>query len=245
MKLRKVVGAFAFLALVLANHSVVGSTSAESLTPAQKKAVDQAVEQYLEKRGIRHGDQSRIDFSQITAWEGVKRALPDSGSQDEPAIAFGLIKVRATGLYSRGYQTQLRFFHLLNLETEERIRVDVRSADKAFILALAPGHYEVIRVQINEGPFTMESHAALKFHIRPNKVNYLGTWQFEVDSPRTQRMVRLVILSEPSTRDLALNRNTRLQDQPLLASLPQPTTDEFRLYGVAPAQSRAKYFNRR
>ena len=242
---RTVSGSIVFFTLVLVSHSVLGSSSAEGLTSAQKKAVDQAVEQYLEKKGIHQGNPRPIDFSQITAWQGEKQTLPAFEDQGEEVAAFGLIKVRATGTYSRGYQTQLRFFHLVNLETEERIRVNIQSADKAFILALPPGNYEVVRVQINEGPFTMESHAQLKFQVRPNGVNYLGTWKFEVDSPRTQRMVRLEIMSESSTRELALDRNTRLRGQPLLASLPQPTTDEFRLYGVAPAQSRAKYFRRR
>ena len=245
MKQINMVTVVAFFALVLVSHSVVGSSSAEVLTPAQKKAVDQAVEQYLEKKGIPQGNPRPIDFSQIVSWKGERQPPAAFDSQGEKFPAFGLIKVRATGSYSRGYQTQLRFFHLLNLETEKRIRVNVQSADKAFILALPPGRYEVVRVQITEGPFTMESHTQLKFHVRPNGINYLGTWQFEVDSPRTQRMVRLEVLSEPSTRDLVLDKNTELRTQPLLVSLPQPTTDEFRLFGVAPAQSRSKYFNRR
>ena len=160
----------------------------------------------------------------------------------EEPTAFGLIKVRTTGSYSRGYQTQLRFFHLLNLGTGERLRVDVQSATTAFFLILAPGDYEVVRVQFNEGPMMMESHVSLQFQVRPNRMTYLGTWQFDVDTPRTQRMLRTEITNEEPNwgeihmMDRALNRKT------MEVFLPKLESEEIRLFTVAPYPKISYYY---
>jgi hypothetical protein len=160
----------------------------------------------------------------------------------EEPTAFGLIKVRTTGSYSRGYQTQLRFFHLLNLGTGERLRVDVQSASKTFFLTLAPGDYEVVRVQFNEGPMMMESHVSLQFQVHPNGTTYLGTWQFDVDTPRTQRMLRTEIVHEqPNWEEVSMmpratNRKT------MEISLPDSGNEEIRLFTVAPYPKISYYY---
>ena len=158
--------------------------------------------------------------------------------------AFGLIKVRTTGSYSRGYQTQLRFFHLLNLSSGERLRVDVQSAAKAFILYLAPGDYEVIRVQFNEGPMMMEAHMSLQFQVRPNGTTYLGIWHFNVDTPRTQRMLRTEIVHEqPNWEEVPMmhgapNRKT------MEVFLPKLGSEEIRLFTVAPYPKISYYYRK-
>lgn len=160
----------------------------------------------------------------------------------EEPTAFGLIKVRTTGSYSRGYQTQLRFFHLLNRGTGERLRVDVQSAAIAFFLILAPGDYEVVRVQFNEGPMMMEAHVSLQFQVRPNGTTYLGTWHFDVDTPRTQRMLRTEIFyEEPNWGEIlmmhrAFNRTT------MEVFLPKLGSEEIRLYTVAPYPKISYYY---
>ena len=177
----------------------------------------------------------------ITGCVGVAQEDWQLEKWEEPT-AFGLIKVRTTGSYSRGYQTQLRFFHLLNLGTGERLRVDVQSAAKAFFLNLAPGGYEVVRVQFNEGPMMMESHVSLQFQVRPNRTTYLGTWQFDVDTPRTQRMLRTEITNEESNwgeihmMDRALNRKT------MEVFLPKLESEEIRLFTVAPYPKISYYY---
>ncbi len=177
----------------------------------------------------------------MTACVGVAQKDWQWMKGEEPT-AFGLIKVRPTGSYSRGYQTQLRFFHLLNLGTGERLRVDVQSAAKAFILNLAPGDYEVVRVQFNEGPMMMESHFSLQFQVRPNVMTYLGIWQFDVDTPRTQRMLRTEIFHEQPNWDeipmmhRAPNRKTM---EVFLAKL---GSEETRLYTVAPYPKISYYY---
>ncbi len=222
-----------------------GSVWAESWTPEQKSLVNQAVDRYLDEKGVPLAGSSAIDFSEVSAWGGSRQAFSDVEVHGKLATAFGVIKVRATGTYSRGFPTQLRFFHLLNLDTDDRMRIDVKSASKALVLTLVPGKYEVIRVQLTEGPFTMESHVNWQFEVQPNGLTYLGTWEFEVESPRTQRKVRVEISSEPSTRDRILEVNQKLRDEPLVASLPHPLKHESQLFGVAPVQGGSKYFRRR
>ena len=177
----------------------------------------------------------------ITSCVGVAQKDWQWEKGEEPTV-FGLINVKTTGSYSRGYQTQLRFFHLLNRGTGERFRVDVQSAAKAFILNLAPGDYEVIRVQFNEGPMMMESHVSLQFQVRPNGTTYLGIWQFDVDTPRTQRMLRTEIvheqpnLEEVSMMHRALNRKT------MEVFLPKLGSEEIRLFTVAPYPKIGYYY---
>jgi hypothetical protein len=177
----------------------------------------------------------------MTACVGVAQNDWQWKKGEEPT-AFGLIKVRTTGSYSRGYQTQLRFFHLLNLGTGERLRVDVQSASKAFFLTLAPGDYEVIRVQFNEGPMMMESHVSLQFQVRPNGTTYLGTWQFDVDTPRTQRMLRTEIVHEHPNWDEIPMMHRAPNRKTLEVFLPKLGSEEIRLFTVAPYPKISYYY---
>ncbi len=177
----------------------------------------------------------------MTACVGLpKKALSEAMGQETTAV--GLIKVRPSGEYSRGYETQLRFFHLLNIDTRERFRVDIQSVGKAVFLALDPGAYEVIRVQINEGPMMMESHVSLKFQVRPNKTTYLGTWQFDVDTPRTQRMLRMEITHEkPMGDEFSTLHQYRMLDN-MVVSPADPQGKEVRLFTVAPLPKISYYY---
>jgi len=157
--------------------------------------------------------------------------------------AFGLIKVRPVGPYSRGYETQLRFFHVLDLQTQERIQVYVRSSAQAFGLSLNPGQYEVTRVRINEGPMSMESHVSLPFEVFPDRTTYLGTWKFDVDCPRTQRMLRMDISDELPRWEEMPQFHQSLKNKNLVASLPKLRTDEVRLY-VVPPYPRVNFYYR-
>jgi hypothetical protein len=160
----------------------------------------------------------------------------------EEPTAFGLIKVRTTGSYSRGYQTHLRFFHLLNRGTGERLRVDVQSAAIAFFLHLVPGNYEVVRVQFNEGPMMMEAHVSLEFQVRPNGTTYLGTWHFDVDTPRTQRMLRTEIFNEEPHWGEILTMHQALNRKTMEVVLPKLGSEEMRLYTVAPYPKISYYY---
>jgi len=177
----------------------------------------------------------------MTACVGVAQKDWQSKKEEESKV-FGLIKVRTTGSYSRGYQTQLRFFHLLNLGTGERLRVDVQSAAKAFFLNLAPGDYEVIRVQFNEGPMMMESHVSLQFQVHPNGTTYLGLWQFDVDTPRTQRMLRTEIVHEQPNWEEVPMMHRAPNRKAMEVFLPKLGSEEIRLFTVAPYPKISYYY---
>lgn len=157
-----------------------------------------------------------------------------SEAMGDESIVQGFIKVQPSGPYSRGFVTQLRFFHVLNLGTQERFQVDIQSAEKGFFLALDPGDYEVIRVRVNEGPMSMESHVSLPFQVLPNKHIFLGTWYMEVDSPRTQRMLRMEILSDQPQGDRFKDSQHSQKEEKLVSMLPKVERNEVRLYTVAP-----------
>ncbi|WP_454062874.1 hypothetical protein [Candidatus Nitrospira salsa] len=178
----------------------------------------------------------------LTGCVGIpEKASPEAIGQESMVV--GLIKVVSSGPYSRGYETQLRFFHLLNLATGERFRVNVQSAGKAFFVALNPGDYEVIRVQINEGPMMMESHVSLQFHVAPNETIYLGTWHFDVDTPRTQRMLRMNISPEQPHWENFTSLVRSKEKEIVKTSLPTTLKDEVRLFTVAP-NPKISYFYR-
>lgn len=168
----------------------------------------------------------------LTACVGLPRQASEAMGED--STVQGFIQVRPSGPNTRGFVTQLRFFHVLNLGTQERFRVDIQSSDKGFSLALDPGNYEVIRVRINEGPMMMESHVSLPFQVLPNKNIFLGTWYMEVDSPRTQRMLRMEILSaQPQGEEFNDSQHSQ-RGENLVVMLPTVENNEVRLYTVAP-----------
>ena len=168
----------------------------------------------------------------LTACVGLPKQASEAMGDD--SIVHGFIKVRPVGPNTRGFVTQLRFFHVLNLGTQERFQVDIQSADKGFSLALDPGDYEVIRVRVNEGPMSMESHVSLPFQVLPNKHIFLGTWYMEVDSPRTQRMLRMEVLSDQPQGEGFNDSQHSQREEDLVAMLPKVEKSEVRLYTVAP-----------
>jgi len=73
-------------------------------------------------------------------------------------------------------------------------------------------------------------------------MTYLGTWQFDVDTPRTQRMLRTEITNEEPNwgeihmMDRALNRKT------MEVFLPKLESEEIRLFTVAPYPKISYYY---
>ena len=115
----------------------------------------------------------------------------------------------------------------------------------AFVVSLDPGRYELGRMQFSEGPFRSESQFPMTFEVFKGKVTYLGVWRMRVDPPKTVRKVQLIIIAEAPDWDSFLAARPELKPRPVLVSLPQPITSEFRLFGVEPLQPRSKYFRRR
>lgn len=53
---------------------------------------------------------------------------------------------------------------------------------------MAPGEYELSRVQIGEGPFMSMADYAVGFEVVQGRL-YVGTWRFRIDIPRYGRMM--------------------------------------------------------
>ncbi len=117
-------------------------------------------------------------------------SVPLELHQDD-TVAFGRVRVFLTGPTTRAFLPEMRFFELVSQETGNRYRIDIGSADAPMYLSLPPGKYELTRIMINEGAFQAMANPGPTFLVRPNRLNYVGTWQFEVSSPTYDRKVQL------------------------------------------------------
>ena len=198
----------------------------------------------------------RVDWMMVGLLMGVSlsligcstQGLPDtenSGKDESPVLAF--VQVAPKGPYFRKHQTEamIRFFDVKNIGTGERVRLTVESNTSRLVASLAPGEYELFRVQIGEGPFRSEALVEMTFQVYAEKISYLGTWHFVIDPPKTVRMLQWEILGESSDRDLVRASNSEYDYKHIVFSLPKPLITKVRLFAVAPMQPRSKYFYRR
>jgi len=173
--------------------------------------------------------------------------MPDRGTV-QSNVAIGRVVAVLTGEQRRIYEPAVRSFEVQNRQTKERFTVEIESDDEQFILPLAPGEYELIRVQINEGPFLSIAQLASTFSIGRDPVTYLGTWRFGVDSPKYGRMVSVSMVSDEEDRTHAIETFTH--EEPSLEAgtvstvLPDPTEVQARLYEVMPYPRVPRYFRR-
>ena len=172
---------------------------------------------------------------------GSQENSPDSTTHE---LAFGYVQVETKGRYPRIYPAKLRFFLLTNEETGARTRVNVNSGSGVFSARLPAGRYAVDRVQISEGPFRVESHVKLTFQVPEKKLVYLGSWQFEVDTPRTIRLARIRIIEEDAEFSKKFSAVLGSERTPIETVLPKPETFETRGFMVD-GQPNARYFRRR
>ena len=160
------------------------------------------------------------------------------------SLVFGIMKVTTIGPNPRAAQPEIRFIDVYRVDNQERIRVDIHPAEEVFFLNLIPGDYLVTRLEIHEEWFTTEARPQIQFHIPDTPLVSVGIWHFEVDTPRTQRMVRLTITKELPELKQAINSLPILKGTPLMVALPKPLGEPFRLFSVAP-YPKASYFYRR
>lgn len=142
------------------------------------------------------------------------------------------------------FPAKLRFFNLTNKETGARSRVNVNTESGVFSLRLPAGRYAVDRLQFSEGPFRVESHVRLTFHVPEKKPTYLGSWQIELETPRTIRGVRIRILEGEAELSKKFSAELGLARTPIATVLPKPETFETRGFMVD-GQPNARYFRRR
>lgn len=153
-----------------------------------------------------------------------------------------------TGERSRIYLPAVRSFEILNRQTQERYTVEIQSDDERFVLPLAPGNYELTRVQISEGPFLSMAQLTSTFSVAPGSITYLGTWRFGVDSPKYGRMVSVSMVSDDNDRRqvAASVRETHssLEHAGVETVLPDPAEVQTRLFEVMPYPRYPRYFRR-
>ena len=182
--------------------------------------------------------------------QGCVREIP--AVPDEPIVqsnvAVGRVVAVLTGERSRIYEPAVRSFEVQNRQTQERFTVEVESNDERFIVPLAPGDYELIRVQINEGPFLSMAQLGSVFSVGQDPVTYVGIWRFGVDSPKYGRMVSVSMINDEEDRTQALDtlasKDPSLDLRAVTTVLPNPTEQQARLYEVMPYPRVPRYFRR-
>jgi len=152
------------------------------------------------------------------------------------------------GKTSRSYEPRVRFFELMNLQTNERFSVDVGSEDKVFMLPVPGGEYELTRVQIGEGPFLSMADYATRFDVAGEQLTYVGTWRFGIDTPRYDRMMVFSAVhdleDQAQAQEALFARYPALNGQAMGTVLPSPTEADARLYEVMPYPRYQSYFRR-
>ena len=159
-------------------------------------------------------------------------------------LAFGDVRVEIKGPNPRIYPARLRFFFLTNQETGVRSRVNVNPESGVFSARLPAGRYVVDRLQFSEGPFRVESHVQLTFHVPEKKLIHLGSWHIELETPRTIRGVKIRILEGEADLSKKFSDKLGLERTPIVTVLPKPETFETRGFMVD-GQPNARYFRRR
>jgi hypothetical protein len=163
-------------------------------------------------------------------------------------LAVGRVVTIITGASQRMYAPELRSFEVINTESQERFKVDVQSADEYFSLSLPPGHYELNRVQISEGPFLSMAQLSANFVLKPDVMTFLGTWRFGVNSPKYGRQVAVSMIHDEQDQERAQqfvrDMYPAFHARPLVMLLPEPSHEEARLFEVMPYPRYPNYFRR-
>ena len=163
-------------------------------------------------------------------------------------LVVGRVVTIITGESQRIYAPELRSFEVINTESHERFRVDVQSADEYFSLSLPPGHYDLSRVQISEGPFLSMAQLSASFALKPDVMTFLGTWHFGVDSPKYGRQVVVSMTHDEQdqerARQFVKNTYPTFNARSPVMLVPEPAHEEARLFEVMPYPRILGYFRR-
>jgi hypothetical protein len=160
-------------------------------------------------------------------------------------VAFGRIEVVLSGPTSRWYPPAVGFLEITNRHSGDRYRISVHADKSLFVVSLAPGDYELTRVEITEGAFRGLAQITYPFSIaKTEQATYLGTWKFLVSSPFYYRTLSLTVVSELTNTIDEIEESYSLKIiNPVLSDLPQKLVMETRLFEVMP-YPRVKYFRR-
>lgn len=181
---------------------------------------------------------------------GCVTELPVTVAEAEVSrnLVVGRVVTIITGDSQRMYAPELRSFELINVDIQERFKVDVQSADEYFSLSLPPGRYELNRVQISEGPFLSMAQLSASFVLRSDVMTFLGTWRFGVDSPKYGRQVVVSMINDAQDQEHAKQflKNTypTVNASSPVMLIPEPSHEEVRLFEVMPYPRYPNYFRR-
>jgi hypothetical protein len=164
-------------------------------------------------------------------------------------LVVGRVVTLITGESQRIYSPVLRSFEVINMESQERTKVYVKSEDEYFSVSLAPGQYEINRVQISEGPFLSMAHLSVNFVLQPDVMTFLGTWRFGVDSPKYGRRVMVSMIHDEQDQKRAQqfikDSYPTFSARPMVTLIPNPShEEEARLFEVMPYPNFPRYFRR-
>lgn len=65
-------------------------------------------------------------------------------------------------------------------ESDKRYRVDVGAGGRLLMFPHPPREYEVVRVQISNGPFLSMAELSIAFHVEPEAVTHSRRWRLAV-----------------------------------------------------------------
>lgn len=196
--------------------------------------------------------QSLLGWSCAVGWLSLQGcvtqlpAVPEEGSLPSNVVVGRVVAV-LTGERSRIYEPAVKSFEVENRQTKQRFNIQIESDNESFIVPLAPGDYQLTRVQINEGPFLSMAQLASTFSIGQDSVTYLGTWRFGVDSPKYGRMVSVSMVTDEAGRAEALQtlgHDQQVDIKDVATVLPDPPELQARLYEVMPYPRVPRYFRR-
>jgi hypothetical protein len=135
----------------------------------------------------------------------------------------------------------------VNRQTKKQFQVLIESDDLTFSFQVAPGEYELSRVQVSEGPFMSMADYAVGFEVVQGRL-YVGTWRFRIDIPRYGRMMMFSAnLDEEDEREAErqlFREAPDLRDVAATDIVLSPSQEEARLYEVMPYPRYPRYFRR-
>ena len=186
----------------------------------------------------------------VVSMSGCATELPSLVNPDQVtgSLVVGRVLTVLTGETSRRYPPEVRFFELEEQTSQKRFQVEVKSRDQYFAVDLSPAEYRLNRVQISEGPFVSMDDVSMAFSVDAGAITYVGTWRFEVDSPRYGRMVVASVIADQAEAagvwDFLDDRYPTFDGRSMVETLPQPAQMEARLYEVMPYPRYPRYFRR-
>lgn len=171
-------------------------------------------------------------------------ADPDQVSQ---GLLVGRVVTVQMGVGSRRPAPQMRFLELVHQDSSERFQVELQSPDQHIVVPIPPGRYRLTRVQIGEGPFRSMAELDMVFSIDMHAISYVGTWKFEVESPRYGRHVVVSMTAEANQttiQDFLVRQYPQIGERTIVAAIPQPSQMGTRLFEVMPYPRYPRYFRR-